>query len=118
MSSANNELDKAIATASSWAETGWSMTFGPRNVQVNSLKEAHELRNGFPQRLEAISYWEDIKTLGQETAQHGKKAKAALEKGDLNGAINALYLARYMEKRVDENSPTWGPAYLAVVDNS
>jgi hypothetical protein len=118
MSSATIELDKAIDKASSWAVTGWSMTFGNRNVPVNSLQDAQILKNSFPNRLEALSYWEDIELLGQETAEHGKKAKAALEQGDLHGAKNSLYLACYLEKRINENSPTWGPAYLALTQES
>jgi hypothetical protein len=114
MSSVTDQLDKAIATASSWAVTGWSMTFGSRNVAVNSLQEANDLKNSFPNRLEAISYWSDVETVGHETADHGKKAKDALANGDVGAAKNLVYLARYMEKRINDDTPTWGPVFVAL----
>jgi hypothetical protein len=112
------QLDQAIKEASNWAVTGWNMTFGSRNVAVNSLKEAKELKQSFPNRLEAISYWVDVDTVGKETASHGKKAKEALLNGELGTAKNALYLARYLEKRINEDTPTWGPIFLALEEVS
>ncbi|MBF0358789.1 MAG: hypothetical protein HQL70_09285 [Magnetococcales bacterium] len=114
MSSVTDQLDKAIATASNWAVTGWSMTFGNRHVAVNSLQEAKDLENSFPNRLEALSYWKDVDTVGKETASHGEKAKDALANGDIGAAKNSIYLASYMEKRINDKSPTWGPVLLAL----
>jgi hypothetical protein len=108
------QLDQAIKDASNWAVKGWNMTFGSRNVAVNSLEKAEELELSFPNRLEAISYWVDVDTVGKETASHGEKAKEALLNGDLGVAINAVYLARYMEKRIHDGTPTWGPVFLAL----
>ncbi|MBF0194259.1 MAG: hypothetical protein HQL71_06850 [Magnetococcales bacterium] len=113
-----DKLDQAINEASNWAVTGWSMTFGSRNVAANSLKEAQELKPSFPNKAEALSYWVDVDTVGKETASHGEKAKAALQNGDVNSAKNSLYLARYLEKRFNETTPTWGPIYVAIEDLS
>jgi hypothetical protein len=113
-----DKLDQAIKEASSWAVTGWSMTFGSRNVAVNSLKEAQELKPSFPNRPEAISYWVDVEVVGKETASHGEKAKEAILKGEFGVAKNSLYLARYLEKRINDNTPTWGPAFLALEETA
>ncbi|MBF0453429.1 MAG: hypothetical protein HQL72_01275 [Magnetococcales bacterium] len=118
MSNAMQQLDKAINEASNWAVSGWKMTFGPRHVEVNSLKEANALAESFHNRLEAISYWVDVETVGAETAEQGKKAKVALEKGDVKGAVNAVYFARYLEKRINDETPTWGPAFSALEEAS
>lgn len=114
MSNAMEQLDSAINTASTWAVTGWGMTFGSRHVAVNSLAEAQALKDNFPNRLEALSYWVDVDTVGKETAEQGKKAKVALESGDLGAAKNAVYFARYLEKRIQESTPTWGPVFVAL----
>ncbi|MBF0446076.1 MAG: hypothetical protein HQL68_10850 [Magnetococcales bacterium] len=112
------KLEQAIKEASNWATTGWSMTFGSRNVAVNSLKEAQELKETFPNRPEAINYWVDVETVGKETASHGEKAKVALQNGEVATAINSIYFARYLEKRIRDNTPTWGPVYLALEEVS
>ena len=118
MSNASDQLDKAIDGATNWAVTGWTVTFGNRNVEVNSLKEAEALKDSFPNHLEALSYWQDVNTIGQETTVLGNKAKDALSNGDLGAAKNAIYLARYMEKRINSATPTWGPAYQALEESS
>lgn len=118
MNSTMELLDKAIVEAENWANTGWKVTFGSRNVEVNSIKEAAELKPSFHNRLEAVSYWDDVNTVGGETAAYGRKAKESLGKGDLHGAKNALYFARFIEKRINEDTPTWGPVYAAIESTS
>ncbi|MBF0447899.1 MAG: hypothetical protein HQL67_06830 [Magnetococcales bacterium] len=114
MSNPMEQLDKSISEAENWATTGWKVTFGSRDVEINSIAEAEALKESFQNRLEAINYWRDIENLGSETAQIGRKAKTALEKGDVKAAINSVYFARYLEKRINEKAPTWSAALSAL----
>lgn len=103
------KLGVAIETAENWAVDGWRMTFGNRDVEISSLKKAEESPMTFVYREEAVSYWRQIDEMGQETAAQGKKAMAALDNDDLKAAADAVYFARFIEKRINKETPTWGP---------
>ncbi|MBF0310670.1 MAG: hypothetical protein HQL56_14195 [Magnetococcales bacterium] len=102
-------LESAISRAEGWAVNGWKVTFGPGNVEVNSLSAARTTPANFVYRQEAISYWQNIEMAGVETAAQGRKALEALSRNDLHAAGNALYLAVFLEKKINSGTPTWGP---------
>jgi len=110
-------VETAIHMAENWAEQGWPMTFGPKSVAVNNLKTAREMSETFSYRLDALAYWQAVDETGKETATHGRKAKTALEKGDLAAAHNAVYFACFVEKKIDASAPTWSPVKAMVESN-
>ena len=85
------QTQKAIEHSLKWAETGWGMTFGDRQVNVGSLKEAEELPPHFVYREEALNYWKQVQLTGSDAAASGKKALAALEREDFKGAEDFVY---------------------------
>jgi hypothetical protein len=102
------EVAKATEEASNWAVVGWEMRWGMNQVPVNSLKEAQAKPATFVNRQEALSYWTDIEQIGAECAACGEKAKKGLETGDLQAAANAIYFAKFTEKKFNKATPTWG----------
>ncbi|MBF0170755.1 MAG: hypothetical protein HQK87_06675 [Nitrospinae bacterium] len=99
---------KACDEATNWAVTGWEMRWGMNQVPVNTLAEAKAKPATFVNRQEALAYWSDIEEMGAECAACGTKALAALEKGDLGAAANAVYFAKFTEKKFNKQTPTWG----------
>lgn len=108
------QVQEAIAYSGNWAEKGWPATFGPRNIEVSSLKQAQALPRNFVYRDEAVNYWNQVLLAGTDTADAGNKALTALKKGDLNAAADALYLSQYIEKPFAASSSTWAPLYEAL----
>ncbi len=107
------QVEEAIASSEKWAETGWPVTFGPRNVEVSSLKQAQALPKNFVFRLEALNYWNQAKLTGHDAAESGKKALEALKSHNVHAADDALYFCQFLEKPFTEYSKTWLPLYEA-----
>jgi hypothetical protein len=108
------KTEAAIDTSLHWAERGWSVTFGPRQTEINSLQAAEELPDTFVYRMEAINYWKQARLTGHDAGVSGKKALASLKKGDLKDAEDHLYFSQYVEKPFEEFSKTWVSVYEAV----
>ena len=108
-----NQVQEAIVSSRKWAETGWSVTFGPRNVEVSSLKLAQSLPKTFVFRQEAANYWLQVQLTGNDAADSGQKALDALKSGNLSAADNALYFCQFIEKPFAEQAKTWLPLYNA-----
>jgi hypothetical protein len=107
----STDIEKALQSSRTWADTGWPMTFGRQLRAVNTLKEANALEASFVYRLEAISFWTRAKEAGAEAATWGERALASLKKGDLRDADDSLYQAMYLERPVRTEAPVWGPVY-------
>lgn len=101
-------VEKATHDATNWAVTGWEMRWGMNQVPVNSLAEAEAKPATFVNRQEALSYWTAINEMGTECAAYGQKAVAALKTGDIGAAANAVYFAKFTEKKFNKQIPTWG----------
>ena len=110
----SKKVNEAINKSLQWSENGWKITFGRNEVPVNSLKDAESLPNQFVYKLEAVYYWKRVKEAGQEAAQYGEKARNALENGDKDKAVDALYAARFIETPYKKYSNTWEPVYKAI----
>jgi hypothetical protein len=108
------KTEAAINNSLHWAERGWSVTFGPRQTEINSLQAAEELPDTFVYRMEAINYWKQARLTGHDAGVSGKKALASLKKGDLKDAEDHLYFSQYVEKPFEEFSKTWVSVYEAV----
>ncbi|MEO5367815.1 MAG: hypothetical protein H7831_15930 [Magnetococcus sp. WYHC-3] len=108
-------VEKSIAEARAWADSGWPMTFGGRGEAVNSLGEAEAKSERFVYRQEAINYWRDVQEMGEECAASAEKAKAALESGSPQRAADQLYFASFVEKRTNMvgRSPLFDPLWKA-----
>lgn len=74
------KTEAAIDNSLHWAERGWSVTFGPRQTEINSLQAAEELPDTFVYRMEAINYWKQARLTGHDAGVSGKKALASLKK--------------------------------------
>ena len=107
------KTEAAIDNSLHWAERGWSVTFGPRQTEINSLQAAEELPETFVYRMEAINYWKQARLTGHDAGVSGKKALASLKKGDLKDAEDHLYFSQYVEKPFEEYSKTWFSVYEA-----
>jgi hypothetical protein len=105
------DIEQALHTTRSWAETGWPMTFGKQLRPVHSLAAASALEESFVYRLEAVSYWRRAQEAGGEVATWGERALAAVLKGDLQDADDSLYFAMYLERPLRGEAPVWGPVY-------
>ncbi len=101
-------VEQATESARNWAVTGWEMRWGMNQVPVNSLAEAKAKPATFVNRQEALAYWSYIEEVGAECAASGDKAVAALKAGDTGAAANAVYLAKFNEKKFNKQTPTWG----------
>jgi hypothetical protein len=106
-----SELQKAVENSRHWADTGWPVTFGTRKIAVNTLREAEALPRNSVIRLEAQNYWKQAVLTGSDAGDWGEKAIDALQKGDVEGAADALYFSQYLEKPFSESSKTWQPLY-------
>ena len=107
------QVQEAIERSNNWAETGWSITFGPRGVDVSSLQQAQDLPKNFVFREEAVNYWNQVQLTGKDAAKAGEKALSSLEKNDLKAAEDALYLSQYFEKPFTKDAQTWQPVHQA-----
>ena len=107
------KTEAAIDNSLHWAERGWSVTFGPRQTEINSLQAAEELPETFVYRMEAINYRKQARLTGHDAGVSGKKALASLKKGDLKDAEDHLYFSQYVEKPFEEYSKTWFSVYEA-----
>jgi hypothetical protein len=107
------QVEEAISSSRKWAETGWPVTFGPRNVEVSSLKQAQSLPKNFVFRQEAANYWNQAKLTGNDAADSGQKALDSLKNGNFSAAENALYFCQFIEKPFAEYAKTWLPLYEA-----
>ena len=105
------KVEAAVEASSHWYETGWSATFGPRNVEVTNLKAAESLPKTAVFREEAMNYWRQVRLAGVDTSASGKKALEALKRGDLAVADDALYLCRYLEMPFEGHAKVWAPLY-------
>ncbi len=105
------QVQEAIECSRNWVEKGWPVAFGPRNIDVSSLKQAQALPRNFVFRDEAVNYWNQVLLTGTDTAAAGTKALEALKRGDLQAAADALYLSQYIEKPIAASSSTWAPLY-------
>lgn len=108
------QLEQAIVEARDWATSGWVMTFGRNAVKIASLPAARALSERAVNRQEALAYWRSVAESGEESAQQGEKAKAALERGDLRIAEGAIYFAVMVEKRLNKPNPTWEPLLAGI----
>jgi hypothetical protein len=108
-----SQVQEAITCSRNWADKGWTVTFGPRNVEVSSLKAAQSLPGNFIFRDEAVNYWKQARLMGNDSADAGQKALDALKSGNLQAADDALYLSQYIEKPFAEHARTWWPLYEA-----
>lgn len=109
------QLEQTLQEASQWPTTGWPMRFGIHQVEVSSLPAAKKMAENFAYRLEALAYWDNVALTSRESVGYGQKALEALRQGDLSAAADALYFARFIEKRHRESSPTWNGIYNAVI---
>ena len=105
---------EAIGKSKEWAEKGWKVTFGRREVEVSSLHQAQSLPQNFVHREEAVNYWTNVDQTGKEAADYGKKAIAALERNDLKAVEDAIYFSKYLEKTFAAHTRTWEPVHEAV----
>jgi hypothetical protein len=105
------EVRKAVESSRHWADNGWQASFGPRNIQVSTLREAEALPRTSAVRLEAVNYWKQARLTGNDSADWGEKAIAALEAGNVKRAADALYFTQFIEKPFAEFSRTWEPLY-------
>jgi len=102
-----SSITEAIAKSQGWHTNGWKTTFGPRNVEVNNLEEAEKLPRTFNNRLEAISYWNNVKNASEEVVEWGNRALASLEKNDMRDVEDSVYCAVVIERPVLHGAPTW-----------
>ncbi len=100
-------LETALKETLQWPEKGWSMTFGPRQIRVNTLSEAESLPAEFPYRMEAQSYWRRVKATAFEIEQWAKRALVSLEKGDMVDLADSVYFAMVLEKGLHSDAPVW-----------
>ena len=107
------QAEDAIECSRHWAEKGWTVTFGSRNVAVSSLKEAQALEKSVIFRDEALNYWKQAEMTGNDAADSGVMGVAALKSNKLGAADDAFYLCRYIEKPFAESAGTWAPLYEA-----
>lgn len=107
----STDIEAALRATNAWADAGWSMTFGKQLRPVNSLREAEALEESFVYRLEAQSYWRRVREAAKEAAVWGERALAAVRKGDVRDADDALYFALYLERPIRGDAPVWGPVY-------
>jgi hypothetical protein len=107
------QVQGAVTRSRKWAETGWPVTFGPRNVEVSSLSQAKSLPKNFVFRQEAVNYWNQAQLTGNDAADSGQKALDALKSGNLAAAENALYFCQFIEKPFADSAKTWSPLYEA-----
>ena len=107
------KTEAAIDNSLHWAERGWSVTYGQRQTEINSLQAAEELPETIVYSMEAINYWKQARLTGHDAGVSGKKALASLKKGDLKDAEDHLYFSQYVEKPFEEYSKTWFSVYEA-----
>ena len=104
-------ITEAIEKSKVWHTEGWKMTFGPRHVEVNNLEEANNLPRTFNNRLEAVSYWTNVKNVSEEAVEWGERALASLEKNDLRDVEDAVYFAVVIERPILHGAPTWSGVF-------
>lgn len=107
-------IEDAVERSRKWAENGWNMGFGPKNVAVVSLKEAEALPVSFIYREESVNYWRQVQLMGNDAADSGEKALDALKKGDIDAAEKALYLSAYIERPYEMYTSDWKSLYDAL----
>lgn len=104
-------LQASIEKTRNWAREGWTVTFGPRNYEVNSIEAAQNLPREFPYREEALGYWTNVECIAEEVESRLKKGLEALEQGDLKSAENQIYAAQYVEKPLEKFTNTSKPIF-------
>ena len=114
MSDPKKALEAAIKETEEWITKGWPVGFGPDQRPVNSVKDAEALPKDFVYSLDAKAYWRRIKVVASEALEWGRKALAAVEKGNLHEARDCAYYALFIERGFREKVPTWGPAIQAL----
>ncbi|NTW83363.1 MAG: hypothetical protein HGB36_08365 [Chlorobiaceae bacterium] len=110
-----SEIQKAVDNSRHWSETGWTVTFGSRNIEISSLKQAEALPRNSAIRLEAINYWKQARLTGNDSGDWGDKAVAAMQAGDIKSASDALYFSQFIEKPFVESASTWLPLYESFI---
>ena len=108
------QLQEAIEKARNWADEGWKVTFGHREVEVNSLPAAKEMPKEFQHREEAIAYWENVKGISGHVTTYLEKALEDMENGNMKGAEDKIYFAQYFEKPLEEFTKTSKPVYESI----
>ncbi|MGN7612664.1 hypothetical protein ACQZV8_11330 [Magnetococcales bacterium HHB-1] len=111
------KLDAAIEEANSWASKGWNMQFGMHDDRVASLSEAEGSPESFHNRQEALAFWSIVSRTSEEAVAEGKKARAALDNGDIKTAMRAVFFAMFKERQLLERTTTWRPIYEALSKN-
>ena len=104
-------VEEAVGLSRKWAENGWNMGFGPKNVPVTSLKEAEALPVSFIYREESVNYWRQVRLMGDDAADSGEKAVEALKNSDVDTAEKALYLSSYIERPYENYTSSWKSLY-------
>lgn len=107
------KIERAIESSRSWASVGWEMRWGMRQEPVSSLPAALSEPETSVHRYEALNYWRDVEEMGAECAEYGLKALEAARAGEMEKVVDALYYAKYVEKRINKQTPTWGDSYEA-----
>uniref|UniRef100_B3ELT0 Uncharacterized protein n=1 Tax=Chlorobium phaeobacteroides (strain BS1) TaxID=331678 RepID=B3ELT0_CHLPB len=112
------QVEEAVKISRSWANNGWSMGFGPKSAEVNSLEAAEALPVSFIYREDAVNYWHQVELLGNDAADSGEKAISAMRSGDATAVENALYLSQYIEKPLAGKTSTWKSLYEALKEKT
>ena len=108
-------VKESLERSRKWAEDGWKVTFGPRQLEISSLQHALDLPLEAPNREEAIGYWKNVEGISEEVSLYLEAALADLEKGDLKAAENKLYFAQYYEKPLEQYTKTSKPVYESIL---
>lgn len=105
------KVTEAIDEVKNWPIKGWKMTFGPRNVEVNSLQAALDQPKDFVYKIEAVDYWQNVSLIGHDIIEYLEMTRAALKEGDMKAAENKVYYAQYLEKPLEHltgvSKPLW-----------
>lgn len=108
------EIESALQKTEKWTQSGWNITFGRRNVEVNNKPDAEKLPFGTAYGLEAQEYWNMVELISKDCVTWGRRAIESLKKGDMRDADDSVYFAMHWEKQIDKSSPTWASAYSKV----
>lgn len=108
-------VQESLERSRKWAEDGWKVTFGARQVEISSLQQALDLPKEAPNREDAIGYWKNVQEISEEVSIYLEGALADLEKGDLKAAENKLYFAQYFEKPLEQFTNTSKPVYESLL---
>ncbi|MDH5560650.1 MAG: hypothetical protein OEY59_07320 [Deltaproteobacteria bacterium] len=103
------EIAESLKKATNWTQEGWKTTFGPKNIEVNSLKQAQDLPKQFAYKLEAVDYWKTVGIIAKEVTLWLEKALVSFDKGDFKAVEDQVYFAKYVEKPYERVANTCKP---------